>query len=80
MIDALSVTSFLDSHLNLSVSSVVQIGAGMFSRAFSFKLEQKEFVIRLNGYLEDFQKDAFAYQHFSSKLPIPKIIEQGRFN
>jgi hygromycin-B 4-O-kinase len=80
MIDVLSVTNFLRSHLNLTVSNVVQIGAGMFSQAFSFKLEQKEFVIRLNTYFEDFQKDAFVYQHFSSKLPIPKIIELGRFN
>jgi hygromycin-B 4-O-kinase len=80
MIDALLVTSFLQSHLHLQVSNVAQIGAGMFSQAFSFKLEQKEFVIRLNSYFEDFQKDVFAYQHFSSKLPIPKILEQGRFN
>jgi hygromycin-B 4-O-kinase len=80
MIDDLSVKSFLQSHLCLQVSNVAQIGAGMFSQAFSFKLEQKEFVIRLNAYFEDFQKDVFAYQHFSSKLPIPKILEQGRFN
>jgi hygromycin-B 4-O-kinase len=80
MIDVLLVTNFLRSHLNLTVSNVIQIGVGMFSQAFSFKLEQKEFVIRLNTYFEDFQKDAFVYQHFSSKLPIPKIIELGRFN
>jgi hypothetical protein len=35
-------------------------------------------VIRLNPYVEDFQKDAFAYQHFSSKLPIPKMIKCDR--
>jgi hygromycin-B 4-O-kinase len=80
MIDTLLVKSFLQSHLHWKVSNVAQLGAGMFSQAFLFELDQKEFVIRLNRYCQDFQKDIFAYEHFFPKLPIPKITEQGRFN
>jgi hygromycin-B 4-O-kinase len=80
MIDVPSIAAFLKSHLDLKASNIEKIGAGMFSQAFSFKIEQQAFVIRLNTGPEDFQKDVFAHQHFSSKLPIPKIIEWGRFN
>jgi hygromycin-B 4-O-kinase len=80
MRDSLSVTSFLQSHFDRKISDVAYIGAGMFSQAFSFNLEQKEFVMRINAYQEDFQKDVFAYQHFSSKISIPKMIKCDRFN
>jgi hygromycin-B 4-O-kinase len=80
MLDTVSVIDFLQSHFNLKPSNVTRIGAGMFSQVFSFKIEQQAFVIRLNTGSEDFQKDVFAHQHFSSKLPIPKIIQWGRFN
>jgi hygromycin-B 4-O-kinase len=78
IIDAVSVTDFLRFYFDLRISNVERLGAGMFLQAFSFNLEKEEFVIRLNPYLEDFQKDAFAYQHFSSKLPIPKMIKCDR--
>jgi hygromycin-B 4-O-kinase len=80
MIDPISVTNFLRSYFDCRISNVEQLGAGMFSQAFSFNLEQQEFVIRLNRYIEDFQKDSFAYQHFSSKLPIPKMIKCDRYD
>jgi hygromycin-B 4-O-kinase len=78
IIDAVSVKIFLRSYFDLRISNVEKIGAGMFSQAFSFNLEQEKLMIRLNPYVEDFQKDAFAYQHFSSKLPIPKMIKCDR--
>jgi hygromycin-B 4-O-kinase len=74
IIDAVSVTDFLRFYFDLRIWNVERLGAGMFSQAFSFNLEKEEFVIRLNPYVEDFQKDAFAYQQFSSKLPIPTLI------
>ncbi|MBD3884699.1 aminoglycoside phosphotransferase family protein [Phormidium tenue FACHB-886] len=52
----------------------------MFSQALLFSVGGKEFVIRLNAYQEDFQKDAFAYQQLASTgLPIPKVIKCGSF-
>lgn len=81
MIAPASVAEFLQSNFDSDISEVVLIGSGMFSQAFSFNLNQQEFVIRLNSFLEDFQKDAFAYQQFASaRLPIPKVIRCDRFN
>jgi hygromycin-B 4-O-kinase len=80
MIDIKSVTKFLQSQLTRSISNVEKIGDGMFSRAFSFQSGQDEFVIRLNSYEEDFQKDAFAYQCYSSTIPVPKMVICDRFD
>jgi hygromycin-B 4-O-kinase len=81
MIDARIVTSFLKSYFDSEISDVRLIGAGMFSQAFSFNLNQQGFVIRFNPYKEDFLKDALAYQQFAStSLPIPNLIECDRFN
>lgn len=75
------VAHFLQSQFDRSVSDVSLLGSGMFSQAFSFMLARQPFIIRLNAYQEDFQKDAFAHQHFSSsELPIPRMIQSGRFN
>jgi hygromycin-B 4-O-kinase len=75
------VAYFLQSQFGRSVSDVSLLGSGMFSQAFSFMLERQSFIIRLNTYQEDFQKDAFAHQHFSSsELPVPRMIQSGRFN
>ncbi|MBD1847700.1 phosphotransferase [Cyanobacteria bacterium FACHB-63] len=75
------VAHFLQSQFDGSVSDVSLIGSGMFSQAFSFTLDRQSFIIRLNACQEDFQKDAFAYQQFtSSKLPISRVIQSGRFN
>jgi hygromycin-B 4-O-kinase len=52
----------------------------MFSQAFAFQLDAQECIIRFNRYEEDFQKDAFASCHFSSELPIPKMILCVPFN
>lgn len=81
MIDAASVTNWLEAHFDLEISKVELIGAGMFSKAFAFRCNQQEFVIRFNAYVEDFQKDAFAYQHFASpELPISKVTACDRFS
>jgi hygromycin-B 4-O-kinase len=75
------VYRFLQLNFDSPISNVALVGVGMFSQAFSFNLDQHQFVIRFNSYLEDFQKDAFAYQTFvSPELPIPKVIQLGQFN
>ena len=53
----------------------------MESQALSFTHGNQEFVLRINPLIEGFRKDEYAYRNFSSaKIPIPKIIEIGRFN
>lgn len=80
MIDTETVSCFLRRHFDTHISNAEQIGAGMFSEAFAFNFEKQELVIRLNIYEEDFRKDSFAYRHFASKIPIPKLIEYDRFD
>lgn len=81
VINQQSLINFLQSYLDISISNVTFLGTGMFSQAFSFKFGQKKYVIRLNTHEEDFLKDTFAYQRFTSdELPIPTVIRCGRFD
>jgi hypothetical protein len=60
MIEVDAVAQFLQIHFDPRISDVTLIDTGTFSQAFSFKLAEQEFVLRLNGHEEDFQKDMFA--------------------
>jgi hypothetical protein len=62
------------------VSNVARIGAGTFSQAFSFQSDRTTFVVRLNRYGEDFQKDLICLRAIFPKVPIPTIVERGRFD
>lgn len=80
MIEVDAVAQFLQARFNPGISDVMPIGAGMFSQAFSFKLAQDKFVLRLNQNEEDFQKDIFAHQYFSFQVPVPKVVACDRFD
>jgi hygromycin-B 4-O-kinase len=81
LIDSATVCKFLQVNFDKRAASVSFIGSGMFSQAFSFTVDRQAFVFRLNAYEEDFQKDAFAYHHFSAPaLPIPKVVRIGWFD
>jgi hygromycin-B 4-O-kinase len=81
VIDPAVVCQFLQEHFHKEVASVAFIGAGWFSQAFSFTAGGQGFIFRVNAYEEDFQKDAFAYHHFSSPvLPIPRVVRIGQFD
>ena len=80
-LDPTIICAFLQTHFDPKSTSVNFIGAGWFSQAFTFAVDQRAFVFRVNAYEEDFQKDAFAYQHFSSaELPIPRVVQIGQFD
>jgi len=54
---------------------------GMESQALSFTHGNQEYVLRINPLIEGFKKDDYAYRNFSSaEIPIPRIVEYGRFN
>jgi hypothetical protein len=74
MIEENAVAQFLQVCFDTAISDITQIGAGIFLQAFLFKLVQQEYVLRLNQYKEDFQKDVFVYQCFSSKIPVLKVV------
>ena len=76
-----TVHQFLQANLHRDAASVQWIGSGWFSHAFSFTVGERAFVFRVNLYLQDLQKDAFAYQHFASaRLPIPRVVLLGQFD
>ena len=75
------VSQFLQANFHRDIASVQWIGSGWFSSAFSFTIGEEAFILRVNSYLEDLQKDAFAYQHFASaRLPIPRVVLLGQFD
>lgn len=71
----------LRAEFDPQASGLRLIGAGMFSHAYSFRAGQQAFVVRVNAWAEDFEKDAFASTHFGALgLPIPSILAMGRFD
>ncbi len=80
-IDLVQVREFLQNNFDNQVSAVQHIGTGWWSHAYAFTVGQQSFIVRVSIFEEDFQKDAFAYRRFSSPtLPIPKVIQIGRFD
>lgn len=80
-IDLVQVHEFLQDNFDQQVSSVQHIGTGWWSHAYAFTVDQQGFILRVNPYEEDFQKDAFAFKHFASPtLPIPRVIQIGQFD
>jgi len=73
------VRTFLRTHFNPRADHVVFIGEGWFSQAFAFDVNDQRLIIRLNEHEEDFLKDQFAHKHFAA-VPIPKVIQIGRFD
>ena len=73
------VKTFLRTRFNAHADNVVFIGEGWFSQAFAFDIEDQKLIVRLNEYEDDFLKDRFAKTHFPA-VPIPKVIQIGRFD
>src|SRR5436305_6595172 len=80
-IDLVQVREFLQNNFDNQASAIQHIGTGWWSHAYAFTVDQQAFILRVSAFEEDFQKDAFAFKHFSSPtLPIPKVIQIGRFD
>src|SRR5512136_3412234 len=80
-IDPAIVLQFLQASFHRDAASVQWIGSGWFSHAFLFTVGEQAFIFRVNSYLQDLQKDAFAWQHFASaRLPIPRVVLLGQFD
>lgn len=84
MIEVARVGEFLRARFagfHPHAASVEFIGAGMFSQAFAFVADEREFILRVNAYEEDFRKDEFAFANFAAPaLPIPRVAHIGRFD
>jgi aminoglycoside phosphotransferase (APT) family kinase protein len=71
------VKSFLDEYFGNSVDKVELLGAGDWSRAFSFDHQGRALVARFGKYREDFEMDRIAMDFVRPGLPIPRVLDIG---
>lgn len=77
---ATSVEKFLIEKFD-SVSDLMQLSEGEESRAFSFDVGGRGYVLRVNSCADGFYKDRYVYRHFASAaLPIPEVLDIGEFS
>ncbi|MGI9070548.1 MAG: aminoglycoside phosphotransferase family protein [Bryobacteraceae bacterium] len=62
-----------------TVSGFERILGGEESQVFRFNSEDRQFIIRLNSSVQDFEKDRFVHERFARpELPIPKVFMIGQ--
>lgn len=74
-----ALNSLLQKHFGSSTSILEHIGEGLFSRAYRFINANKSYVLRVSDFLEDFEKDQWAYKHLGNLFPIPEILKVDTF-
>jgi predicted Ser/Thr protein kinase len=60
-----------------AAASVAVLGGGDWSRAFSFRADNRDLVVRFGRYRENFLKDQQAMAFARPELPVPKVLEIG---
>lgn len=74
-----SLINLLKTIFYSDISSFSAIVGGNHSQAYSFSTSGNEYVIRISNFFHNFEKDKYAYEHFSTKtIHIPRIIETGK--
>lgn len=58
-------------------ASVLPLGSGDWSRAFSFRLREQDLVVRFGKHQEDFLKDQKVMSYSRPELPVPAVLEVG---
>jgi hygromycin-B 4-O-kinase len=76
-VDRQAAARFLAERYGPSAGSVSELGAGDWSRAFSFRLDHRDLVARFGRHREDFVKDQKAMAFARPELPIPMVLEVG---
>jgi hygromycin-B 4-O-kinase len=73
--------SFLRSHFSPTAAQLTFLSSGWFSQAYAFSADGSEYILRLNAWQVDFQKDAYAAAHLAGPdLPIPPMLRLDRFD
>lgn len=67
----------LAERYDVRVSEFAELGGGDWSRAFAFRVEGRELVLRLGRHVEDFVRDRKAMAFDSPALPVPPVLEIG---
>lgn len=68
---------FVSARYGSRATALVELGAGAWSRAYSFALDGRDSVVRFGSYGEDFYKDKVMGERSSPELPIPKVVDIG---
>ncbi len=76
-VDRHAAARFLAERYGPRVGSVAELGGGDWSREFSFRLENRDLVVRFGRHQEDFVKDQKAMAFARPALPIPTVLEVG---
>jgi hygromycin-B 4-O-kinase len=78
MIDAARARAFLTERLGGGVGEVAAFQQqGEWSRAFAFRHNGQDLVVRFSALDEDFAKDRLAVRYHGPDLPIPRVLELG---
>jgi hygromycin-B 4-O-kinase len=77
LVDREAAARFLAGRYGAGVEAVAELGAGDWSRAFSFRLDGRDLVARFGRHVEDFLKDRKAMGFARSGLPVPAVLDVG---
>ena len=77
ILDRDRVEAFLAGRFCRDAAGVTPLGTGVWSKAFAFRRQGRDYVIRFGAHQEDFAKDRLAARYASPALPIPRILEMG---
>jgi hygromycin-B 4-O-kinase len=75
MVDRPAAARFLAERYGPRAGSVAELGRGDWSRAFSFRLDNRDLVVRFGRHLKDFIADQKAMAFARPELPVPAVLE-----
>lgn len=74
------VQQFLETTEHAKPESIEQLSEGHIAQALTFEtVDGNKQVLRISAKDEDFLADQYAYQHFRDSVPIPRILDIGKF-
>jgi hygromycin-B 4-O-kinase len=76
-IDQSQAADFLAKRYGPSATEIEELGGGDWSRAFSFRLDGRNLVLRIGEYREDYEQDRQAMAFAGPDLPVPPVLEIG---
>ncbi|MGV3721244.1 MAG: phosphotransferase family protein [Actinomycetota bacterium] len=76
-VDQTSAAAFLAERYGASATDVEALGGGDWSRAFSFRLDHRDLVVRFGQHREDYELDRQATAFAGPDLPVPPVLEIG---
>jgi len=77
LVDRDGAARFLAERYGPSAGNVAELGAGDWSRAFSFRLDNRDLVVRFGRHPDDFAKDRQAMAFARPELPVPAVLDIG---